>query len=399
MILLENYLSLGSLSKEQKYFMLVIVGLFLPFYFTITIMFLYCCFMLFRGKLHHFYLNKKTNLLILPFVLINGAVSYYFDNQLGLLCSIGILIIFSTVICYREITNRSFFETIISFIVFMSIPCAIYGLMEYNGILKSLGFETFEIMILDQPQHRLNSVFFNANYYATMIEFFCLMAYYRLVSNKNFKGRIYYAAVILLNLFTLYLTACRTAWPSLGIGVFVISLWSRDKKVITTVFIVGFISAILFFTIPNLFPRSSNIADYYNSRQLIWDISFSNILKHPLFGQGPLTYNQIWSLYPGGFETQHAHSIYIDPFLSHGILGVVIIAPYFIYLGKELLKDLFVKKSILSDGLILGVIATILCHGLLDYTVFFVQTGFVFLMMINSYHSVLNKETDSLHSF
>ena len=373
-----------QLTLGEKAIICIIFSLFLPFYFSLLAMALLIIVLACKKQLMPCFREIKGAWGIVPFVFLNALVSLYYHNGLGFGCSIAIFLVFSVILYYQRHVSNSLFELIMEIMIFMSIFCALYGMIEYHGVLKGMGIEKFEIMIFDLPKDRLNSVFFTANYYAMMIEFFCLMAYYKLLKHPVWQRCLYYLFVIGLNLFVLYLTACRTAWPSLCAGIFVLTLLSRNKKLIAAVFVIGVIFAILFLSIPDLFPRADNIADYYESRQLIWKISMENIAKHPLFGEGPLTYNMIWSLYPGGFETQHAHSLYIDPFLSHGLVGVVLIAPYFIARAKDLMGMIKSQDHFLLVGLVLGTITTTLCHGFLDYTVFFVQTGFTFLLIIGS---------------
>ena len=42
-------------------------------------------------------------------------------------------------------------------------------------------------------------------------------------------------------------------------------------------------------------------------------------------------------------------------------------------------------------ALIISVIAVTLIHGILDYTVYFIQTGFVFMMLISSFYMYRQK--------
>lgn len=388
-----------KLALAEKAILGIVLSLFLPFYFSLLAMALLVLILACKKQLMPCFREIKGTQGIIPFVCISALVSLYYRNGLGFGCSIAIFLIFSVILYYQRHASRSLFELIMDIMIFMSILCAFYGLFEYHGVLRGMGIENFEIMIFDLPKDRLNSVFFNANYYAMMIEFFCLMAYYKLLKSSKWQSRLYYILVISLNLFVLYLTACRTAWPSLCAGIFVLTLLSQNKKLILTVFIIGIVFVILFLSVPDLFPRADNIGHYYQSRQLIWDISLKNITKHPLFGQGPLTYNMIWQLYPGGFETQHAHSLYIDPFLSHGIVGVALLAPYFIMRAKEIFSIFKSQKKDLMLGLVFGVITTTLCHGCLDYTVFFVQTGFTFLLIISTLGSLKQYKNEPIGSF
>lgn len=51
----------------------------------------------------------------------------------------------------------------------------------------------------------------NANIYAMVIDFVCVMCMYRFVKNDNILCKIGYVIVALFNFFVLYLTGSRTA--------------------------------------------------------------------------------------------------------------------------------------------------------------------------------------------
>jgi len=126
----------------------------------------------------------------------------------------------------------------------------------------------------------------------------------------------------------------------------------------------------------------------------IWRVALLNIKTHPLFGEGPMTYWHIYKNYPHAHPTQHAHNVYIDPVLSFGIVGIATIAPYFVASTKRLHK---LHKLGCNDnlvGLIVGFILMTLIHGCLDYTIFFVQTSVLFLIIIGSFDAY-KKEIDS----
>lgn len=376
-------------NRQQRVIILACLALFLPFYMTCIIDAGLLLFSLMNGDLKKSYQNVDQARWILPFTVLSIVVSLYYHNYLGILCSFGFLIIFSMVVYYQYYGNEALLKQIIYLYVLMSIPCAIYGLMEYNGILDTLGVEDFTVMVMDSPLVRLNSVFFNANYYAMMIEFFSLMIISLLLRTNKTVAIFFYLATLLLNLFMLYLSGCRTAWPALIAGTFVLVLFHKDKRWLFGVLILALVLAIVFFISPGLFPRADNIFDYFQGRVSIWKVSFDNISKHLLFGEGPLTYMLIYPNYPGAIVTQHAHNIFIDPILSYGVIGVATIFPYFKARYQEWQKCTNSNHKTLMKA----IVVTTLVHGLLDYTVYFVPTGFTFLLILGSAFPKKNNKT------
>ena len=120
------------------------------------------------------------------------------------------------------------------------------------------------------------------------------------------------------------------------------------------------------------------------TRQNIWEVAIANIKTHPLFGEGPMTYMHIYPLY-NGHPTEHAHSIYLDPLLCFGVVGIAVILPYIISNIKKLyhLWKLDLNKNLVA--LIVAFTVMIFVHGTMDYTIFFVQTGFLFLIVASSF--------------
>ena len=69
------------------------------------------------------------------------------------------------------------------------------------------------------------------------------------------------------------------------------------------------------------------------------------------------------------------------------------IAPFFIENIKRLYRLSRKKCNPTLVALIVGYIVMIYIHGLLDYTIFFVSTGFLFAMIVSSF-DIYRKEID-----
>ena len=362
--------------------------MFLPFYMCGGILIFLTLRLLWKGEIQEAYRQIPKSRFIIYFSLLSAIVSLFYQNYYGFVCSIGILVILSFVLYYRIHIDSRLFEYITNCIIVLSIFAALYGLIEYIGILNSYNIDQFEIMIFNRPQDRINSVFFNANYYAMMIEFFVCLTFYKILKIKDIKLEwkkfIYYVAVIGLNLFVLLLTACRTAWPALAGGILIMLIVDKHYKTCACILALVIVACIYFLLNPSKFPRVDNIVAYFMTRADIWEVAIQNIITHPLFGEGPMTYMHIYPLYHG-HPTEHAHSIYLDPLLCFGIVGLLTIAPY-IYSNIQRLYRLWklkVDKTLVA--LIVSFTVMIFIHGILDYTIFFVQTGFLYLLIASSF--------------
>lgn len=375
-------------THNQRYIIVAILSMFLPFYMCATVLIFLTIRLLLKGEIQDAYRKTAKSQYILYFCGLSFIVSLFYQNYYGAGCSLGILAILSFVLYYRQHITSELFEFIMNCIIVLSVFAALYGLIEYIGILNKFDIDQLEIIIFNRPQDRINSVFFNANYYAMMIEFFVCITFYKILKIKdiktNYKKFIYYLAVIGINLFMLILTACRTAWPALAAGVLIILIIDKQYKACLCI-LSGVILACLYFIFnPSKFPRVDNIIAYFGTRQGIWDVAIANIKTHPLFGEGPMTYWHIYRAYHG-HPTEHAHSIYLDPILCFGIVGILTILPFIIENIKRLyhLWKTQIDKTLVA--LIVSFTVMIFVHGLLDYTIFFVQTGFLYLLIASSF--------------
>lgn len=375
-------------THHQRYIIVAVFSMFLPFYMCGGILIFLTLRLLWKGEIQEAYRQIPKSRFIIYFSLLSAIVSLFYQNYYGFVCSIGILVILSFVLYYRIHIDSRLFEYITNCIIVLSIFAALYGLIEYIGILNSYNIDQFEIMIFNRPQDRINSVFFNANYYAMMIEFFVCLTFYKILKIKDIKLEwkkfIYYVAVIGLNLFVLLLTACRTAWPALAGGILIMLIVDKHYKTCACILALVIVACIYFLLNPSKFPRVDNIVAYFMTRADIWEVAIQNIITHPLFGEGPMTYMHIYPLYHG-HPTEHAHSIYLDPLLCFGIVGLLTIAPY-IYSNIQRLYRLWklkVDKTLVA--LIVSFTVMIFIHGILDYTIFFIQTGFLYLLIASSF--------------
>ena len=375
-------------THNQRYIIVAILSMFLPFYMCATVLIFLTIRLLLKGEIQDAYRKTAKSQYILYFCGLSFVVSLFYQNYYGAGCSLGILAILSFVLYYRQHITSELFEFIMNCIIVLSVFAALYGLIEYIGILNKFDIDQLEIIIFNRPQDRINSVFFNANYYAMMIEFFVCITFYKILKIKdikvNYKKFCYYLAVIAINLFMLLLTACRTAWPALAAGVLIILVIDKQYKACFAIMIGVILTCVYFVFNPSKFPRVDNIIAYFGTRQGIWDVAIANIKTHPLFGEGPMTYWHIYKAY-NGHPTEHAHSIYLDPLLCFGIIGILTILPFIIENNKRLYRLWKTQIDKTLVALIISFTVMIFVHGMLDYTIFFVQTGFLYLLIASSF--------------
>ena len=363
--------------------------MFLPFYITLIVHAIELIILLKRGELVEAYKKTSASYFILLFCALLAIISLFYQNYLGILVTVGIMMLGSFAVYYRQHISAESFEFFMDTTLILSLVAALVAIIQYFIILHRFNIDGFELIIFNTPKNRVDSFYFNANYYAMMIEFWVGIAFYKILrltqeEHVNFKKIGGYCIIILINLFTLVLSGCRTAWPAMLAGLAIMLLFAHFYKLFGLIAAGGMASAGFLFTHKSYIPRASNITKYLGVRQKIWRAALASIKDHPLFGEGPLTYMHIWKQY-NGHNTQHAHNIFLDPPLSFGIVGILMILPYFISCIKRTYITYKLHKNDTLVALIIGLIVMTYIHGLLDYTIFFIQTSFTLFMVISSF--------------
>lgn len=374
---------LDGYTINEYLIMLVCASIFLPFYIPMATIVIVLLYLVFKGKLLSVINAVPKAWFLLGFLAITTIVAYLSGNTLGGLCGIGMTVIFLFILFYRTTINPRLFEFIIDACCLVSLFCFVWSLMEYYSIVHSLDYRMLDLQIEDDPTYRINSTFFNANYYAMAIEFLILMCVYKMMEVKSLRRIIYYVVTIFCNLFALYLTGCRTAWVTFIFTIPLMFFLNKKGLYLKLTFGMFVSAAVALFIKPELFPRGGSFMDYLGTRIDIWYASMKGIVAHPLFGEGPLTYYYRYADY-GGPYTQHAHSVYLDPLLSHGIIPLILFGIYLFDNAKEIWQLFSKRLNMRLFSLIISFVLTVFIHGILDYTIFWIQTSLLFFIVFSA---------------
>lgn len=309
-------------------------------------------------------------------------VAAVYSNHLGMLYALAIVAVLIAGFYVKSIMTRQLFNTILDVACLSSVACGIIAIFQKLSVYSA------------KPSYRPVSTFTNANYYGMMIEFIVLIACYRLLTNAYNKK--FYCIVIGVNIIGLYLSASMSSFIGMSCGVLVLLLLKGRRKLAfsTVLFAVAFI--IISFFLPRFFPRIGDVDHTMGQRLLIWTASLKGIKLHPLFGQGPVTYQLIYSEFDG-YKTYHCHNLLLDVLLNYGFVGASAIAFYVITQLKVLITRL--KNNICSNMNILVIAAAvaIAVHGLTDVTIFWIQTGMLFMLLFSSTGISSAYENKNLH--
>ena len=116
--------------------------------------------------------------------------------------------LYSMTLVYRRHASEELFDAMLNIVIGLSVFAAVWAIIEYIFILRQFDLEGWYLVVFNAPQYRTNAMFFNANYYAMMIEFFMAICFYKFLKythNHGFMDPIKEIVIIglitLLNLF------------------------------------------------------------------------------------------------------------------------------------------------------------------------------------------------------
>lgn len=371
-------------SPDMLLILAIIVSMFFPFYICGPLLLIEFLYLLYTKKAIYAFQNTPKIIYLLIFLGLSALVSLFYQNWVGILTVGGLFIAATLMVYYRQHITPELFELILDIFIIFSVFWALYGLFEQMQILQRLGVDHFSLKVYSRRENRLNSVFFNANYYAMMLEFLIMTIFYKILTTKDKHKIIFYVLVGFLNLFMLYMTGCRTALIAIAGAMLVFLIINKNYKICSLI-ALAFLALLAFFAFnPDKFPRIERIVSNLDVRIKIWKCAIEGIKHHPLFGQGPFTYVMIRDLY-NGHLTQHAHSVYLDPLLSFGFVGLATLVPYLYDRVKRLWSVFHHNQQKSYIALTVSFIIIILLHGILDYTIMWIHTLLFFLLVASSY--------------
>jgi len=248
-------------------------------------------------------------------------------------------------------------EKIIILVSFMSILVFIYAVIEFLITHK-----------------RTSSTFFNPNFYGYLCELIFVICLYALLKINRFK--LLFLLGLVANSGGIALSGCRSAIYAVVIGVLILLLCLKKYLPFIIGLSVTLISGAAVLIFPQLIPRSGDMTDTIRLRELIWSTAINGILKHPIFGEGFLSYYFITS---GEAHRAHAHNLLLDALVNYGVVGTTI---SFIFLISAIL--MWIKKLKFSPicALPLALLAATMVHGITDVPVVGYQTGTLVMAML-----------------
>lgn len=374
---------LKRLSSKELILLGIILSIFLPFYLFVVVLCLYIISLIFTGDMKSILQKMGEHPMLLLFLSYSTVISILAQNWMGLVASVGMFLFTIFFLHYQSILSHKFFRLILQFVLFGSVLSAAFASLEHFQIVKKFNYAFLSPNMQVWHQNRAEVTFFNPNYYGIICCFCIMIAFYLFTTTKLNWLKVFCVIAGFVNLFGLNFTQNRTAFPAIIAGA-IIYLFTTIKNWKAFWLSIGvFAIGLSFLFSSDLGVRMGTLDSSMEERISIWDAGMALFKQNPFWGEGPLTYMHSYPRIHAPYH-EHAHSLYIDTILSYGIVGTILlvlssVAPVRLMMDMSQESG---KRPII--GLYLSFLTVVAVHGIFDLALFWIQSGFIFLLVMCS---------------
>lgn len=367
--------------KQRDVLMLSIVtaGIVLPFYISSVIMalalgrFIWCN----RQQWTEQLFSMKY---LIGFIIMTGVNSLFNRNYPGAFVAVALFLVALFFRYYTYIVTPQLYRSLLRILSLSSFVALGKAVWDYAHFVITQKVSWLYIVHEASPQFRAESTLFNANYFGLYCIFIILINIYLWSVESRWRWILIDAMSIGLSGVGIVLTASRMVYPALFVAVvwLVFFLNRHFGKIVA----FGAIAiAVLLILNPSLLPRLSSIRLGLDDRLEIWQAGWNIFAMSPLLGRGPLSYAKYYYLFDSR-ATMHSHQVLIDTLANYGLFGVLILVAIATPFLRQLLQKYHDKTVRREFGLVTSMLVAVAVHGLMDVSVFWVQTGYIFLLVI-----------------
>lgn len=374
---------LRGLSSKELILLGIILSIFLPFYLFVVVFCLYIISLIFTGDMKSILQKMGEHPMLLLFLGYSTVISILAQNWMGLVASVGMFLFAILFLHYQSILSHKFFRLILQLVLFGSVLSAVFASLEHFQIVKKFNYAFLSPNMQVWHQNRAEVTFFNPNYYGIICCFCIMIAFYLFTTTKLNWLKVFCVIAGFVNLFGLNFTQNRTAFPAIIAGA-IIYLFTTIKNWKAFWLSIGvFAIGLSFLFSSDLGVRMGTLDSSMEERISIWDAGMALFKQNPFWGEGPLTYMHSYPRINAPYH-EHAHSLYIDTILSYGIVGTILlvlssVAPVRLMMDMSQESG---KRPII--GLYLSFLTVVAVHGIFDLALFWIQSGFIFLLVMCS---------------
>lgn len=387
-------------SIDQKMLLFLAASIVLPFPITLVAIITTAMYFICYKDVKSIIKNSKQNKLLLIIPIFTLIVSIFQINVSGMAVSIILFMLFMDAIYFKEYVDNKFFVKIVEMIILLSLLGVFVATIEQFHFLNTIKEMNNFFDIQNKPSERVKAFYFNANYFAMILVFIENLCVYRFMKNSNIKKRVYYFIVGCLNLYAMYLTGGRIAFLALAISTLVMLFVGKWYKTFGIIMVLCFLAIGIVALHPHLIPRLSSQGVKVARRSLIWKTGSMMVKDNLIFGLGPFGYFTFWGAYLNkfkvqyglsllhkykklGINSQHAHTMLLEPIISFGLIGTIMFLIYFASVIKQWILVTKNNKDYETRSLIFGMMITTISFCIVDFPIMWIQTGLMLMLFIN----------------
>ncbi|MBR6573104.1 MAG: O-antigen ligase family protein [Clostridia bacterium] len=310
--------------------------------------------------------SYKGRLVFSVFTLYTVFIATIYGNFIGVGCSILFFLIITISYYARSVLRLKIFENGLDICCVMSIiiaPCAIID----------------KLFNLGSSGYRCTLWFFNTNYLATIMATVIIICAYKVVSYNSHV--LFYYITAFCCAVTMYLCGSMFAFVEILVGLFILLFLNRKHFLLGVFLFVVCFCLVILYCVPEIFPRLSESNITTENRITIWNTSMGLIQKSPFFGHGFLSYYFLLKSIPDAYPSTHAHNFALEPILSFGVIGTVMLLIFLWSYFKKVIECKELLRNNKITLLILSVSTAIIVHATTDMTMLWVQTGLLYALV------------------
>lgn len=370
---MENWIKMWkSFPLYQQLTLITIFSTLLHYSITIICVVITFCVLIYQRKFKDVYAKQPNFTIITILLVVSVFVSAWQRNAIGAFFSVCLWVSLFVVYYFRTFISKQNIRWIIDTLLYVNI-----GMMAYMGI----GYVVSRFVIKVQPYDYSTVLFFNENYAATIYYLLILLA----VSSYYELRKKWYLILLFGNFILIDLAESRGAMIAIlfGLFIYVLMLNRSDiyRKKIVVIPLVSIVCIYILGVMLKFLPQFQieYIYKYVTYRVAIWNTALQSFFKHSLIGQGQFSHLNYCKEF-GSLCIAHAHNLFLELLVVFGILGNFLI----IYTAKyDIPKIRLLKKHHRNYfAVIIALVATVSVHGLVDYQLFWVQTGILFFALM-----------------
>lgn len=357
------------------------MSIVLPFFISGPIIFMILLILMYQKRDSLLEILKALSPWLVFFVYAE-VVALLNYNFLGALLPLGFLLFALFFWIYRQIIKRDLFVLLMKILSIESGLISMHAISTYFKFIQYRSLPWTYIVTEASPQFRAESFFFNANYFGLYIVMAMVITVYWFTIAKNKWEYALVLFILSLNSISVILTASRMLIPTVLIGAFVI-LWFNYRRIAIAFLTLGMVGLVVIILNPSIFPRFESLAYGFEDRFMIWSNGWAIFKTRPLTGRGPLAYINFYYLVTNEAD-MHSHQILIDFLANYGIFGLLIFVNALTPFVRTLIEQLREPSKKKDLALLMAMGVLVLVHGLMDVSIVWLQTGYVFLLIASS---------------